>query len=335
MIVALLIAVFAGLSAPVAAQEHVQQALTLAQAVDTEPVADMRVQDVVEQAQQYQLWIFLISAVLVIALLFAGGLLVPGGFAKAGLRDVSPMPAAVWFFAAFVVYLAVYSAGAIITSSGWMAESSFDQEQRDIITNSVGFLLGIVAGLGMLFILKRSAPDSGMSISGLDIPVGFGCFLLAYPLIALATIAAVAMYTQISQGEAPPPLAHNTLEKIVNSPKDIWWWLIVAGAVLGAPIIEELMFRVFLQSSLLKVTKSPWIAIITSALLFAMIHRVGPTPVPWHALLPILMVGVACGVGYERTKRVGVPITMHVCFNALNVLLALLTTPGVAEATPA
>ncbi|MEM9373326.1 MAG: hypothetical protein AAGA55_06760, partial [Planctomycetota bacterium] len=103
LIVAVLIVVFAGLPGPVVASET----FTLAQAVDTEPVTDMRVEEVVEQAQQYQLWIFLTASVLVTALLFAGGLLMPGGFAKAGLRDLTPMPAVVWFFAAFVVYLAV------------------------------------------------------------------------------------------------------------------------------------------------------------------------------------------------------------------------------------
>lgn len=330
-IVALLLVVIAGLAGPVAAAET----LTLAQAVDTEPVADMRVQDVVEQAQQYQLWIFLIASVLVIALLFAGGLLVPGGFAKAGLRDLSPMPAVVWFFAAFVVYLAVYSAATIVASTGWLEQSSLDQEQQKILINAVGLLLGIIAGLGMLFILHRSAPEAGMKISGLDAPVGFGCFLLGYPLIALAGLAAVAMYTQISNGEQPPPLAHSTLETIVEAPRDIWWWLLIVSAVIGAPFIEELIYRVFLQSALIKITKSPWISIIAASILFALVHRLNQPPVPWHALLPILMVGVACGVGYERTKRVGVPIVMHVCFNGLNVILALLTTPGAAEATPA
>ncbi len=298
-------------------------------------MTDMRVEEVVDRAQEYQLWIFLISSVLVIALLFAGGLLVPGGFAKAGLRDLTPMPAVVWFFAAFVVYLAVYSSATIVASTGWLERSSFDDEQRRILIGSVGFLLGVVAGVGMLFILHRSAPDAGMKISGLDVPVGFGCFLLGYPLIALAGLAAVAMYTQINDGQQPPPLAHGTLETIVGAPRDIWWWLIIAGAVIGAPFIEELVFRVFLQSALIKITKSPWIAIITAAILFGLIHRLNETPVPWHALLPIMMVGVACGVGYERTKRVGVPIVMHMCFNALNVILALLTAPGAAESAPA
>jgi len=122
------------------------------------------------------------------------------------------------------------------------------------------------------------------------------------------------------------------LQSLTENPRDFWAWGMVAGAVIGAPIIEELIYRVFLQGALLKITRSPWISILLTSLLFAMMHRMGETPLPWYALLPIFAVGVACGVGYERTKRVGVPITIHMCFNALNVVMAMLIAPEAAVA---
>lgn len=303
-----------------------------AQAVETGPVTEMRVEDVVAEMQQHKLWILLISNALVIALLFAGGLLVPGGFAKAGLRDVSPMPAALWLFAGLVVFLAWSSAATIVASSGFMQRSELDDFQKSVVISLAGYVFGAVAGLGMLFILRRSAPESGMKLSGLDIPVGLGCFMLAYPFIELAGMTGVALHTQLSEGGAPPRIAHPVLQTLTENPRDFWAWGMVAGAVIGAPIIEELIYRVFLQGALLKITKSPWISILLTSLLFAMMHRAGETPLPWHALLPIFAVGVACGVGYERTKRVGVPITIHMCFNALNVVMAMLIAPEVAVA---
>lgn len=298
-----------------------------AQAVDTNNMTDMRVEDVVSQMQQHKLWILLISNALVIALLFAGGLLVPGGFAKAGLRDVSPMPAALWLFAGLVVFLAWSSAATIVASSGWIQRSQLDDAQKQVVISLAGYLFGAVAGLGMLFILRRSAPEAGMKLSGLDIPVGLGCFMLAYPFIELAGMTGVALHTQLSDGGAPPVIAHPVLQSLSDNPQDYWSWGLVLGAVVGAPIVEELIYRVFLQGALLKITKSPWISILLTSLLFAMMHRMGGSPLPWHALLPIFAVGIACGVGYERTKRVGVPITIHMCFNALNVVLALLVSP--------
>lgn len=318
MIVALTIATVAGPAA--------------AQAFDTAGMNNMKVEEVVGQMQQHKLWILLISNALVIALLFAGGLLVPGGFAKAGLRDVSPMPAALWLFAGLVVFLAWSSATSIVASSGWIQRSEMDDFQRSVVTSLCGYVFGIVSGLGMLFILKRSAPNAGMKLSGLDIPVGLGCFMLAYPFLELASMAGVALYTQLSEGATPPVLSHPVLETIVNGPRDIWWYGIIVGAVIGAPFVEELIYRVFLQGALLKITRSPWISILITSVLFALMHRMGPSPQAWHTLLPIFAVGIACGVGYERTKRVGVPIMIHLCFNALNVILALVIGPESAVA---
>jgi membrane protease YdiL (CAAX protease family) len=298
-----------------------------AQTIDTAGLTGMKVEDVVGQMQQNKIWILLISNALVIALLFAGGLLVPGGFAKAGLRDVSPMPAAVWLFAGLVVFLAVSSAAGVVAASPWMQNSELDGFQQKVVTSLCGYAFGGVAGLGMLFILRRSAPDAGMKLSGLDVPVGLGCFMLAYPFIELAGVTGVALHTQLSDGAAPPRIAHPVLQSLTENPQDAWAWAMVAGAVIGAPFVEELIYRVFLQGALLKITRSPWISILVTSVLFALMHRMSPTPVPWHALLPIFAVGIACGVGYERTKRVGVPITIHLCFNALNVILALVVGP--------
>lgn len=303
-----------------------------AQAIDTAGVTDMRLEDVFGQMQQHKLWILLISNALVIALLFAGGLLVPGGFAKAGLRDVTPMPAALWLFAGLVVFLAWHSAASVVAASGWIQNSQLDDFQRKVVVHLAGYVFGIVAGIGMLFILKRSAPDAGMKLSGLDVPVGLGCFMLAYPFIELAAMTGVALYTQLSDGGTPPRIAHPVLQSLTENPKDLWAWGMVAGAVIGAPFVEELIYRVFLQGALLRITKSPWIAILITSIIFALMHRMGETPVPWHALLPIFAVGIACGVAYERTRRVGVPIMIHACFNALNVVLALVMGPDAAVA---
>ena len=303
--------------------------MTLAQVVDTDTVQSKSVADVVQTMKQWKLVMLSISMVLVIALLFAGGLLRPGGYAKAGLRDVSTMPAVVWFFAAFVILLAMSSAPQLISKIQWIQDQQYTPPQMEAI-NTVGmYLFGIIAGIGMLFILKRSATDSegknnsGLGLSLLDVPVGLGCFVLAYPFIELLNMLGVFAYSQ-TQGVEPNGVAHGTLQQLVDNPNDPWIWAIAASAVIGAPIVEELIYRVFLEGALLKWLKSPWLSIIFTAIIFAGVHRLNSPPVPWHALLPIFAVGMSCGVAYERTKRVGVPITMHICFNLLNVLLALM-----------
>ncbi len=308
----------------------------LAQVVDTGGVAGKSVGDVVEAMRQWKLVTLGVSMALVIALLFAGGLLRPGGFAKAGLRDVEPIPVVVWVFAAFVVLLAMQSAPQLVGKIKWVQEQGYDQTQTQAINSFATYLFGIIAGLGMLFMLKRSAHrgegenKSGLGLSILDVPVGLGCFMLAYPFIELMNLLGVFAYTQ-TQGVEPTGMGHPLLQSLTDQPGNPWVWASIGAAVIGAPFVEELVFRVFLQGALIKWLKSPWLSIIISAILFASVHRMMSPPVPWHALLPIFAVGLTCGVAYERTRRVGVPITMHVCFNALNVLLALMVSADAAQ----
>lgn len=294
----------------------------------------MRVNDVVDTMMKWQLLLLGVSAILVLALLFAGGLLKPGGFKEAGLRDVTTMPAIVWLFAGFVIMLAMSSAPTLISKIQWVHDQQFNETQMQTINLIGAYLFGIIAGLGMLFILSRGAPDCGLKLGFVDMPLGLGCFVLAFPFIQLMAIFGVFAYEQTQRGAMPDPIAHPILQQLVDNSSDPWVWGIALAAVIGAPIVEELIYRVFLQGALLGWLKTPWLSIIIAAIIFAMVHRIGATPVPWHALLPIFTLGLCCGVAYERTKRVGVPITMHICFNALSLIIALTTQPG-SPAAPA
>ena len=311
--------------------------LTLAQVVDTGGVQEKRVSDVLETMREWKLLTLGVSMVLVIMLLFAGGLLRPGGFAKAGLRDVSLLPSSVWIFGALVVLLAAMSAPTLISKIQWVQEQGYSDLQMQAI-NSVGsYLFGILAGIGMLFVLKRSTTSdkeckAGLGLSILDFPVGLGCFMLAYPFIELMNMLGVFLYEQ-TQDAPPPGIAHPTLKMLTDEPSNPWVWAIIGGAVIGASFIEELIYRVFVQGAMLKWLKSPWLSIIITSIIFAGMHRVGAEDkvVPWHALLPIFAVGMTCGIAYERTRRVGVPIMMHICFNALNVILALVVSAEASQ----
>lgn len=331
----LAVAILGCIVSPASGQSEVISS-TLAQVVDTDSVQSKSVGDVVETMKQWKIATLSISMLLVIALLFAGGLLRPGGFAKAGLRDVSTLPAVVWIFSAFVVILAMSSAPQLISKVQWIKDQQYGETELLAIDTVGQYLFGMIAGIGMLFILKRSATDSeaknncGLGLSVLDVPVGLGCFVLAYPFIELLNMLGVFIYTQ-TQSEAPTGMGHPTLELLTEQPENYWVWAIVGGAIIGAPIVEELIFRVFLQGALMKWLKSPWLSIIFTAIIFAGIHRLSSEPQPWHTLLPIFALGLTCGVAYERTKRVGVPITMHICFNALNVMLALMINADAAQ----
>ena len=303
-----------------------------AQAVDTTDMKDMSVDELVSTMRQWKLVMLGVSMVLVLALLFAGGLLKPGGFKEAGLRDLEALPGVVLIFAGFVVMLAQASAVEIVGRVGWIQEQGYEPEQMAAMVVMLGGVFGVIAAVGMLFVLKKAAPEAGLKLSPLDFPVGLGCFVLAYPFIELMGMLGVWLYQQLAETE-PESVAHPTLRRLVDDPSDMWTWGIVGAAVIAVPVIEEVVYRVFLQGALLKWLKSPWMSIIVTSLIFALMHRVGGEgfAVPWHAVPVILALGVSCGVAYERTKRVGVPIGMHICFNALNVVMALILGASAAE----
>ena len=300
-----------------------------AQPVDTTGVQDMSVDEVLEQVRRWKFALLGVSMVLVVALLFAGGLLKPGGFAAAGMRDLSPLPGIVLLFGAVVVLLAQSSAPAVLSKIPWVQAQEFTGEQMRVIEVVASLVFGAVGGLGMLYILRKAADSAGMNMSIVDFPVGLGCFVLAFPFIQLMGEGGLWLHTQMA-GAEPESVAHPTLRKLVNTPEDPWVVALVAAAVLLAPIAEEIVYRVFVQGALIKWFKSPWVAIMITSVGFALIHRVGDT-VPWHALPMLMGLGIATGVAYERTKRVGVPIAMHMGFNAFNVAVALILGAGAAE----
>lgn len=296
------------------------------------PIDELRsasVNDAVSFVSRYRSMVVLGLAALIIGLLWANGTLRPGGFKKVGLRKVDAHPAFMWMFAAMVVYLAWQTGAQLIAGMKWVQSGpAAETLQRQGVKGLVGYAVGIAAGLGMLHLLAKSGPESGVKFRGGDVWIGLWAFLLAWPVVAAASEAAVVVNEYL--GGESPSLAHPTLAQIVESPNDPWRWVVIASVVLGAPIVEELVYRVFIQSAIVRVIGGVWPGVLVTAAIFAAVHRLGgdESAVPWVALAPIFVLGLAMGIAYERTKRVGVPIVMHIAFNAVNVGLAMSSHAG-------
>ncbi|MDA1264150.1 MAG: CPBP family intramembrane metalloprotease [Planctomycetota bacterium] len=89
---------------------------------------------------------------------------------------------------------------------------------------------------------------------------------------------------------------------------------IVVIALLSAvivPIVEELLFRGWLQPALRSVAE-PWQAIVIQAALFAVLHDRG-------VLLPILVLALLLGYVRHATDRLAPCIAIHVVHNAVQV----------------
>ncbi len=92
--------------------------------------------------------------------------------------------------------------------------------------------------------------------------------------------------------------------------------LLVLVVVIGAPIVEELVYRGLLQRSIAASIGGVAGLLITSAW-FALVH---PSPVEYPGLF---LAGLMFGAGVLLTDRIGPSILTHAAFNATGLALAL------------
>lgn len=273
-----------------------------------------------------------VAAPLVLVILFLADFIRPGSFRRAGKRDVVAYQWPVWLFGAFVVVSAqIFGAqafGQITVLWDWLAGQGgpvqpleASQTRDEALTQLGAVVFGIFAGAVMVYLLNKREHDEGMRFGAGDIPLGLLAVLIAFPVVAAAGEASRLLFTYAS-GEDQQPVAHATLELIRQNSDDPWTWVIIFTAIVGVAIIEELIFRAFVQTSILRMTGSAWLAIIITSAVFALVHRAGDQ-VPWHAIPTLFVLGLAIGVAYERFKGLGVPIAMHAGFNAINIALVL------------
>lgn len=182
-----------------------------------------------------------------------------------------------------------------------------------------GYALAVPAALvATLMVTRRRLTDL---CSWKDVALGAGLLVVSAPIVmAVASLASWAH--QLASGSPPDPIAHTSLEAILRHRDNAWGYAVIAAAVFGAPLVEEVIYRQLVQTAAIRAINRPWIAVVLAAAGFALVHRLGGS-VPWHALAPLFALGLAFGIAYARTGRLAIPIIAHMLFNAGNVAAAL------------
>lgn len=321
-VMASIIVLGGGVSTASGAPEGTNREPTLAQRLES--VQNLSVSEAIEQIRSNWAAIMLSLGVLVLVFLLAAGMLRPGGLKKA-MRDVKPYPSLVWLFVAAVVMLAAPLAADTLGRLDVLevgAAASLAPWQRDATIMGLGTLIAMVVGLGLVYVMHKSAPDAGLRIGPVDLFLGVGCLLMAMPLIELASLGAGWMHRELA-GAPPPAIAHETLQTIIDHRGDAFVLVLIGVAVVGAPVVEEVIFRGGVQSAALRLFGSPLPAIVVTSVLFTLVHLSVLPAGAWHALATLFVLSLALGIAFERTKRLGTAIAMHAAFNALNIVLAL------------
>ena len=105
---------------------------------------------------------------------------------------------------------------------------------------------------------------------------------------------------------------------MVDAAHGAWFILLALVVVVGAPLVEELVYRGFIQSGLQAQLGSTWALIITAAW-FTVVHL---EPIEFPGLFAFAIV---LGLCYRRTQRLGLSMVTHLAFNATGLLLVALS----------
>ncbi|KAA0213452.1 MAG: CPBP family intramembrane metalloprotease [Cyanobacteria bacterium CYA] len=245
--------------------------------------------------------------------------------------SIGPPHPLAWFAGAFAVYLVAQVLGGLaamgVTDSPATPGSTPDFP--NLARSSAAFYsVAVVISVGSIALFRRFGkrpPEPSVPWSGLLI--GLVGFVVAVPVLAAVGDLSALLHTWIV-GTRPDPIAHGTLQVLLEHRSDPLVLLLFAGAVVGAPVFEETVYRGLLQTSLVRAIRVRWLAIGLTAGLFTLAHTGAGGGVPYQALPQICTVGVVCGILREHPKAgLSGAMVFHALFNAGNILLALYLVP--------
>lgn len=139
----------------------------------------------------------------------------------------------------------------------------------------------------------------------------------------LALGAGLLFALNILQNFLPVP-KDTPFEHLFDRPLDAYLLSIIAVSL--GPLMEELFFRGFLYPVLARRIGAVW-AVLLTALPFGLIH-LPQYGWAWAVGLVIFMVGVVCGAVRAATRSVAASFLVHVGYNGMQMLIAVVATQG-------
>ncbi len=197
-----------------------------------------------------------------------------------------------------------------------LRKSSAGEDTRTMVYGTA-FQLGLLAGLAgaraYLRMRREAAEVSTPPSRTASLPVaGLVTFLAVLPAVTVTGLA----WSWIIQLLGLPPEPQDLVDMFAHPQSRLSFIVLFVLATVGAPIVEELIFRAGLFRYLR--TRLPrWAALLLPALFFASLHG------NWASLGPIAMLAIIFSLAYERTGRIGVTMIAHGLFNLNTILLVL------------
>jgi membrane protease YdiL (CAAX protease family) len=142
------------------------------------------------------------------------------------------------------------------------------------------------------------------------VPLGVGSQLILMNLVNWPL-------AQLFPEQFSPERISERAEDIASMAPGWWAVLLVLVVVVGAPIVEEIVYRGSVQTRLVQGFGAS-IGIVLTALIFALIH-LAPVEIPGLFVFALVL-----GFTRHKTGALGLPIVTHLAFNATGLSLVML-----------
>jgi CAAX protease family protein len=229
---------------------------------------------------------------------------------------VDPDQARIGVGHALGVWVGAWLAGNLVASAV-IAASGYDSAENApvwvTIVSAIALWTPMLVGLWALsnrFGRHRLSDDYGLRFKTID--------LIGVPVGVLSQLVVVQLvYWPLEQGW-PQTFSRSRVERNARDLYDRahggWLLGLVAIVVIGAPFVEELVYRGLLQGALVRRLNDA-VAVVAVAAFFALIHF------RWVEYPGLFAFGLVLGVCALRTGQLGMGIVAHMAFNATGLLL--------------
>ncbi len=191
---------------------------------------------------------------------------------------------------------------------------------NETLLSAAGLNVLLLALLALPLVLSTSSEtpltDFGFRLDRMPTRLWQGLMLFVASALPVVLFMIVSLPLRTEESE------HALLQLFSSESSLITRGLICMMAVVIAPVLEELIYRVILQTWLARHLASRDALIIT-AVIFATVHRL-PDAIP---LLPLALV---LGYAWQQKRCFVTIVVIHMLFNAANLLLVLLAARDAA-----
>lgn len=237
----------------------------------------------------------------------------PVGVASWGVREVVAAALVTLVVSTLLGSLLLTFVGAETSDSASLLTVAF--LQTTLWVGMVGSVLIVLRGRHV-----SAADDLGLRFRASDVPIGIALGVASQ----LVLVPLVSWPWARALGRSTDQLREPACELARKADDPLGVILLFVITVIGAPLVEELFFRGFVQRGITSAS-SRVVGVIATAAVFGTIH--------YQLLqLPALVAfGLVLGSCAAATGRLGLSIVTHAAFNATTVVTLVILTSSVDE----